>query len=74
MTINRKDGDRKDFNQSPDAYTALTGDYPTLYASRTIEEVFETAQRVYPKSIAYEKRWIDLSEVPLKNKPCAFRV
>ena len=37
----RKEGDKPDFDQSPDVYTCLTGSYPTLYAPRTVAEVLE---------------------------------
>jgi len=57
LTLNRKEGDREGFNA--DAYTAITGEFPNLYAPRTIEEIFETALRVFPRSMEYEQRWID---------------
>lgn len=59
FTMARKEGDKPDFNQSPDAYTALSNSYPTLYAPRTLDEVVETAKRVYPRSIAHCNVWID---------------
>lgn len=58
LYLARKEGDREDFNQSPSAYSALTGSYPNLYAPRTLAEVVDAAKRVYPRSIAKHKRWI----------------
>lgn len=61
LTMPRKEGDRPDFDQRPDAYTALTNSYPSLYAPRTLEEVFEVAlsPNTYPRRIAHQQRWID---------------
>lgn len=58
FTMPRKDGDRPDFNQCPSAHTALTGDYPSLYAPRTLAEVIECAQAIYPGSVARCDRWL----------------
>jgi phospholipid N-methyltransferase len=60
LHLPRKEGDRPDFSQTPDVYTALTNHYPNLYAPRTLEEVLEHAlsPNVYPKSIARYERWI----------------
>lgn len=54
----RKEGDRPDFQQTPDAYTCLTGSYPNLYAPRTFEEVKARAAIHYPPHIAKANRWI----------------
>lgn len=54
----RKDGDRPDFNQCPSAHTALTGDYPSLYAPRTLAEVIEKGRSLYPRMIARCDRWL----------------
>ncbi len=54
----RKEGDRPDFTQSPDAYTALTHSYPNLYAPRTLEEVVSVALKVLPKRMDRLTKWI----------------
>jgi len=54
----RKEGDRPDFNQCPTAHTALTGEYPSLYAPRTLEEVISHAKRTYPAIMARCDRWL----------------
>ena len=54
----RKEGDRPDFTQCPSAHTALTGDYPSLYAPRTLEEVIDAARQAYPRTIANCDRWL----------------
>lgn len=59
FTMARKEGDKEDFNQNPSAYNALTNNFPTLYAPRTLEEVIETARRIYPKAIARANRWLE---------------
>jgi len=53
----RKEGDRPDFNQRPNASTALKGDFPTLYAPRELEEVVINAKSCYSRSIAHHERW-----------------
>lgn len=58
LSLPRKEGDKPDFHQNPDAYSALTNSYPNLYAPRTVEEVVEVARRRYPATIAYCDRWI----------------
>ena len=58
LSMPKKEGDREDFNQRPSAYNALTGNYPTLYAPRTLAEVFEVAAKTYPGQIAYVSRWL----------------
>lgn len=58
FTMPRKEGDREDFNQSPDAWTALNSYYPNLYAPRTLAEVIERAKQFFPANIAHYKRWI----------------
>lgn len=59
VTLPRKEGDRPDFDQRPDAHTALTNYYPNLYAPRTVAEVIEAAlsDSVYPRSIEHHTRW-----------------
>lgn len=57
----RKDGDRPDFNERPDGYTALTNGYPGLYAPRTLAEVLEvaTAPETWAPRIERYIRWIE---------------
>ena len=55
----RKEGDRPDFHQKPSAWTALKGDYPNLYAPRTLEEVVENAKICFTRSIAHHDRWLE---------------
>ncbi len=59
LTLARKEGDKEGFDQRPSAYNALRGDYPNLYAPRTLEEVLAAAERAYPRSIAHHTRWAD---------------
>jgi len=59
IKLRRKEGDRKDFDQRPSAYAALTNSYPNLYAPRTLEEVLEAAKEVYPRSITHCARWVE---------------
>lgn len=54
----KKEGDRKDFDQRPSAYTALSNAHPTLYAPRTLEEVIARALEIYPRTIERYTRWI----------------
>jgi len=54
----RKEGDREDHNGNPSAYTALTGEYPGLYAPRSLAEVIKAAKTAYPRRIAFCNRWI----------------
>jgi len=59
----RKEGDKPDFNQCPDANSCLSGEngnnyYPSLYAPRTLEEIITAAKRTYPRQIAYASRWL----------------
>lgn len=58
MTLPRKEGDRQDFTGSPTAYDVLREEPSTLFAPRTLEEVFAAAQTSYPRGIAYQARWI----------------
>lgn len=37
----RKEGDKPDFDQSPNVYDCLTSSFPSLYAPRTVAEVLE---------------------------------
>lgn len=61
FSLSRKEGDRPDFDQKPDAYAALTNSYPNLYAPRTIEEVLAVAlaPHVFPASVAHHRRWLE---------------
>lgn len=59
LQLPRKEGDKKDFNQNPSAYDALSNSYPNLYAPRTLQEVIEAANVTYPRSIAHSQRWIE---------------
>lgn len=61
LLMPRKEGDRPDFDQRPDAYSVLTNSYPSLYAPRTIDEVLAVAldPSTYPASIAHCERWIE---------------
>ena len=54
----RKEGDRKDFDQEPSVHTALAGDYPNLYAPRTVTECRERALRAYARSVEHCERWL----------------
>lgn len=58
FSMPRKEGDRPDFNQTPSGYSALIGDYPNLYAPRTLEEVVEQAKRVFARQVNYAEEWI----------------
>jgi hypothetical protein len=53
-----KAGDKEGWTQQPTAYDALTGSYPNLYAPRTLADVLERAEKVYPRTIANCARWI----------------
>jgi phospholipid N-methyltransferase len=55
----RKEGDRPDFDQRPTAHSVLTNAYPSLYAPRTADEVVAHAIKVYPRTIAWQDRWIE---------------
>lgn len=55
----RKEGDREGSTSSPTAYDAITGHYPTLYAPRTLAEVFARAEAHFPAVIKHAERWID---------------
>lgn len=59
LTLPRKEGDRPDFDGNPSAHTAITNSFPNLYAPRTLAEVVEHAQKVYPRVIAHAQRWLD---------------
>lgn len=59
LRLPRKDGDRPDFDQRPDFYSALSNSYPNLYATRTIEEVVNHAKVGYPRLISGRQRWIN---------------
>ena len=59
LTLPRKEGDRPDFDGNPSAHTAITNSFPNLYAPRTLAEVVEHAQKVYPRVIAHAQRWLE---------------
>lgn len=54
----RKEGDREDFPHAPRVYDALAGSCPTLYAPRTLDEVFRAVLGGHPRIIANAERWI----------------
>ena len=58
LSMPRKKGDKEDFDQRPSAYSALSNSYPNLYAPRSVAEIVEQAQKVYPRTIAHYERWI----------------
>jgi phospholipid N-methyltransferase len=58
LRLPRKEGDKPDFDQCPDVYSALNNSYPNLYAPRALDEVFPVAQATYPRWIAHCERWI----------------
>lgn len=58
----RKDTDKPDFNQSPNAYTCLTNDYPNLYGPRTLQEVIDAGRKCYPVTIKNAEAWISHCE------------
>jgi protein-L-isoaspartate O-methyltransferase len=51
-----EDSDR--LNQCPTAYDALTNSSPTLYAPRTLQQIFDAAETTYPRTIASCERWM----------------
>ena len=57
FSMPRKEGDRPDFHQKPSAWTALKGDFPNLYAPRSLEEVVASAKTCFTRSIAHHERW-----------------
>ena len=59
LSMPRKEGDREDFNHQPTAYDTLQGNFPNLYASRTVDEVLTVALDRMPKWIAYAERWME---------------
>ncbi|WP_169747221.1 DUF3560 domain-containing protein, partial [Edaphobacter aggregans] len=59
LNMPRKEGDREDFQHSPSAYDALTGNHTSLYAPRTLDEVLAVALGTYPRIIPSYDRWID---------------
>lgn len=59
LTLPRKEGDRPDFDGNPSAHTALTNASPNLFVPRSLAEVVEHAQKVYPRVIAHAQRWLD---------------
>jgi predicted RNA methylase len=59
LGLAKKEGDREDWGHKCDAYSGLTGQHPTLYAQRTVEEVLRAARSAYPRAIAHSQRWLD---------------
>jgi len=59
LNLARKEGDKEGHPHTPSAYDALTGSFPSLYAPRTLDEVFTAALAAYPRSIEHTQRWID---------------
>jgi protein-L-isoaspartate O-methyltransferase len=59
LNLARKEGDKEGHPHTPSAYDALTGSYLSLYAPRTLEEVFASAFAAYPRRIEHTQRWID---------------
>jgi hypothetical protein len=55
----RKQGDREDYDHSPSIYNAIAGDCPTLYAPRTLDEVFTAVFDALPRQIEQAARWIE---------------
>lgn len=55
----RKEGDKPDWAYTPTAYDCLTMSSPTLYAPRTLAEVFARAKEAYPANIADCDRWLE---------------
>lgn len=59
MTLPRKEGDRPGWEYSPSPYDVLREDRnDSLYAARTVAEIVEHAQKVYPANMAHNDRWI----------------
>ena len=56
LEMPRKEGDREDFNQNSTVYNAVTGSFPTLYARRTLDEVFTVTASTYPRILAHVGR------------------
>ena len=54
-----KEGDKEGHPHTPSAYDTLTGSFPSLYAPRTLDEVFTAAFAAYPRRIEHTQRWID---------------
>jgi hypothetical protein len=59
LSLSRKEGEKEGHPHTPSAYDALTGSFPSLYAPRTMDEVFTAALVAYPRSIGHTQRWID---------------
>jgi hypothetical protein len=59
LNLARKEGDKEGHPHTPSAYDALTGSFPSLYAPRTLDEVFTAALAAYPRRIEHTQRWID---------------
>lgn len=58
LHLARKEGDTDRLTHNPTAYDALQETPSTLWAPRTIQEVFRAANNVYPRCIAINERWI----------------
>jgi len=59
LNLARKEGDKEGHPHTLSAYDALTGSFPSLYAPRTLDEVFTAALAAYPRRIEHTQRWID---------------
>lgn len=59
ITMARKPEDSPDYTRGPSAYDCLKPEPSRLFAPRTLQEVIETAQRVFPKSIERSNLWIE---------------
>jgi protein-L-isoaspartate O-methyltransferase len=59
LNLARKERDKEGHPHTPSAYDALTGSFPSLYAPRTLDEVFTAALAAYPCRIEHTQRWID---------------
>lgn len=58
FVLPRKETDRPDFDQCPDAYAVLSNGFPELYGPRTLQEVLEAGRAAYPPRIARCDRWL----------------
>lgn len=59
LQLPRKEGDKPDFPQRPNAYDVLgESRFPHLYAARTLEEVVEAAKQAYTAMLNNTARWL----------------
>ena len=58
LSLPRKEKDSEDFSMRPTAYNAVTGNFPNLYAPRTLDEIFSVAASTYPRQLEYVGRWL----------------